>query len=70
MEKKKRDIPEIKKLKSFKKRSGWSYQKISVHMGIHSQTIYFWLAGKYQPSDLALEKLRAFLRSYAFNDDI
>lgn len=66
MENKKRDIPEIKKLKSFKARSGWSYKKISVHMGIHHQTIYFWLAGKYQPSSLALEKIKKFLDVYVF----
>lgn len=59
-------IPEIEKLAKFKERSGWSYNKISVHMGIHSQTIYFWLKGRYNPSDLALEKVKEFLRVYAY----
>lgn len=62
----KSDIPELEELRSFKDRSSWSYQKISNHMGIHSQTIYFWLTGKYRPSDLALDKLRTFLRVYAY----
>jgi len=66
MEKKKKEIPELEKLRSFKERSSWSYQKISNHMGIHSQTIYFWLSGKYKPSSLALEKIRRFLDVYAY----
>ncbi|MBA7688668.1 hypothetical protein ES703_97157 [subsurface metagenome] len=66
MAKKKIEIPELEKLRSFKDRSSWSYQKISSHMGIHSQTIYFWLAGKYKPSSLALEKIRKFLDTYAY----
>lgn len=64
--KKKPDIPELEELRSFKDRSGWSYQKISSHMGIHSQTIYFWLVGKYRPSSLAIDKLKTFLRIYAY----
>ena len=62
----KTDIPELEELRSFKERSGWSYQKISNHMGIHSQTIFFWLSGKYQPSSLAVDKIRTFLRVYAY----
>ena len=64
--KKKAEVPELEKLRSFKDRSGWSYQKISNHMGIHSQTIYFWLSGRYRPSSLAIDKLREFLRVYAY----
>jgi len=67
MEKKEESgIPEIEELRNFKDRSSWSYQKISNHMGIHSQTIYFWLSGKYRPSSLALEKVKEFLRVYAY----
>lgn len=66
MVKKESSISEVKKLKSFKKRSGWSYQKISSHMGIHSQTIYFWLTGKFKPSGLAKEKIRQFLNDYDY----
>lgn len=66
MVKEKKEIPELQKLRSFKERSSWSYQKISNHMGIHSQTIYFWLSGKYNPSSLALEKIRRFLDVYAY----
>lgn len=66
MAKKEEPIPEIEKLKSFKERSGWSYNKMSSLMGIHSQTIYFWLRGSYRPSSLALEKIRHFLDTYAY----
>ena len=66
MKKKGDPIPEIETLRSFKERSGWSYNKISALMGIHSQTIYFWLAGRHEPSDLALEKIKTFLRIYAY----
>jgi len=67
MEKKEESgIPEIEELRKLKQRSGWSYQKISTHMGIHQQTIYFWLAGKYKPSSLALEKIKRFLAVYAY----
>jgi len=66
MKKEKPLVPEIVKLKEFKKKSGWSYNKMSVHMGIHSQTIYFWLNDKYSPSAPALEKIRTFLGIYAY----
>jgi len=56
----------IEKLRSFKERSGWSYKKLSEHMKIHSQTIYGWLAGKHDISDIALDRLRTFLRVYAY----
>lgn len=59
-------ISKVKRLKSFKERSGWSYQKISSHMGMHSQTIYFWLTGKFKPSGLAEEKIRQFLNDYDY----
>ena len=59
-------IPELEDLKSFKERSSWSYKKISKHMGIHQQTIYFWFNGHFQPSSMALEKIKEFLRVYAY----
>ena len=64
MKNKTTDIPELEQLKEFKKRSGWSYDKISSHMGVHSQTIVFWITGKYNPSPMAKEKIRKFLDEY------
>lgn len=53
----------IERLKDFKKSSGWSYHKLSIHIGVHNQTIYGWLFGRRSPSPLALEKLQKFLKS-------
>ena len=54
---------EIERLKEFKKSSGWSYQKLSNHIGVHAQTVVGWFIGRRSPSLLALEKLQKFLRS-------
>ena len=54
---------DVERLKDFKKSSGWSYHKLSIHIGVHNQTIYGWLFGRRNPSLLASEKLRKFLRS-------
>jgi len=66
VEKQDSGIPEIEKLRSFKQRSSWTYEKISKHMGIHQQTIYFWFNGRFKPSSMALEKIRRFLDVYAY----
>jgi len=66
MIKKEEKINAVKKLKSFKKRSGWSYQKISVHMDVHAGAVYFWLVGKYLPSKMALEKINKFLIDFDY----
>lgn len=58
--------PDIEKLRSFKERSGWSYKKIGSHMKIHPQTLYGWLSGQHKPSDIAKDRLRNFLRVYAY----
>lgn len=61
---KEKEIPELDELKEFKKRSGWTYPKISELMGVHEQTIVFWITGKFKPSRMAKEKIRAFLKTY------
>lgn len=53
----------VKLLKKFKKSSGWSYHKLSNHVGVHYQTIVDWFAGKTNPSLMALEKIKKFLKS-------
>lgn len=57
-------IPEIEQLQEFKKRSGWSYEKIASFMGVHAQTIVFWLTGKTNPSPMAKEKINKFLNEF------
>lgn len=57
---------EISDLKKFKKRSGWSYEKIAGMIGVHSQTLMNWTKGSYKPSPMAREKIRKFLSEYSF----
>ena len=54
---------DLERLKEFKKLSGWSYHKLSIHIGVHNQTIIGWFIGRRSPSLLATEKLQKFLRS-------
>jgi len=53
----------IELLREFKKSSGWSYHRLSNHIGVHYQTVVGWFIGRRSPSPLALEKLQKFLRS-------
>ena len=64
MKKIKADIPELETLRIFKEKSGWSYEKIGERMGIHPQTIVFWLTGKHKPGKLAQSVLKRFLNEY------
>ena len=66
MNEEKEYIPELEDLKKFKKRSGWTYQRISNLMGVHSQTVVFWITGTYKPSKMAREKIRKFLGEYSY----
>jgi DNA-binding XRE family transcriptional regulator len=56
-----REQTELDLLRKFKKESGWSYQKIAVHLGVHYQSVVAWFTGKYRPSNLAKEKINHFL---------
>jgi len=67
MTEKKTNTNELEQLRQFKKKSRWSYKKISERMGIHPQTIVFWLIGKHHPSKMANEKIRRFLDEYFIN---
>lgn len=57
-------------LREFKKSSGWSYHKLSNHVGVHYQTIVGWLAGKCDPSLMALDRIKKFLRSVERKNEI
>lgn len=54
---------DLERLKEFKKSSGWSYHKLSNHIGVHYQTVVGWFIGKRSPSLLAAEKIQKFLKS-------
>ena len=51
----------IKELAKFKKRSGWSQDRLAKELGVHNQTVSGWLRGLYKPSPLALPLIEAFL---------
>ena len=67
MAKKETNINELEQLRQFKKKSGWTYEKIGKRMGVHPQTVVFWLTGKYSPSKMAKEKIQEFLFEYFIN---
>ncbi|MBA7520827.1 hypothetical protein ES705_12926 [subsurface metagenome] len=54
---------DLELLKKFKKVSGWSYQKLASHLGIHYQTIIAWFLDQTYPSPMARDRIRKFLRS-------
>lgn len=56
-----KEIDELKMLIEFKKKSGWSYERIARELGVHSQTVQAWFSEKYKPSPLAKEKIERFL---------
>jgi len=57
-------IEALRELKKFKKKTGWSYDRIAREMGIHSQTVSGWGRGKYKPSLLAMPLIEAFLKAH------
>lgn len=50
-------------LKKFRKESGWSYQKLANHLGVHNRTVMAWFIKGANPSPMAKERIRKFLRS-------
>ena len=55
---------ELQRLKEFKEKYGWSYDRISKELGVHHQSVQGWFSGKYKPSQLAKKSIRAFLIKY------
>lgn len=56
----------IDSLIQFKKKSGWSFQKIANLMGVNTQTLINWHSGKFKPSPMAIEKIQKFLNEYSY----
>ena len=56
-----KEFDEVELLKTFKKNSGWSYEKIAREIGVHSQAVQGWFSGKYKPNNLSRKAIRAFL---------
>jgi len=49
---------EVKELKRFKDRSGWSFDKIAARIGVSGQTVRNWFKGRYSPAPYAKERSR------------
>ena len=59
-------VQEVSDLKEFKERSGWSYEKIAIQIGVHSQTVINWINEKGNPSPMGKEKIRKFLGDFSY----
>lgn len=62
--KEKKEIPELERLREFKKKSGWTYEKIGEFMKVHSQSVTNWITGAFKPSNMAIEKIKKFLDTF------
>jgi|AntAceMinimDraft_15_1070371.scaffolds.fasta_scaffold72890_1 DNA-binding XRE family transcriptional regulator len=49
------------KLKAIRKEKGWSQERLAREIGVSFQTIHRWETGKFQPSQLAQEKIDRLL---------
>lgn len=58
---------QTKRLVKFKEESGWTTLKIANLLGIHPQTLVYWLSGKYSPSKHVKPKVEEFLDTYSYN---
>jgi len=55
-------MDELELLKRFKKKSGWSYDRLAKGIGVHYQSVQTWFIGKSQPGNLARRAIRDFLK--------
>jgi len=58
----------VNELKEFKKKSGWSYQKLATLIGVNTQSVINWVMGKAEPSAMAREKIQRFLNDYSYKE--
>jgi len=49
------------KLKEIRKRKGWSQERLARELGVSFQTVHRWETGKFEPSQLAQEKIDRLL---------
>ncbi|MCW4042873.1 MAG: helix-turn-helix domain-containing protein [Candidatus Bathyarchaeota archaeon] len=54
------EVNKVEKLKEFKEKSGWSYEKIAQNIGVHSQAVQAWFRGT-KPNNLTKKAIRKFL---------
>lgn len=61
---------EIKKLKIILRKYDISLEKAAREMFVSFQTIWSWMNGKHEPSELALIQLRKFIKKYENHDPL
>jgi len=61
---KEKETPELYELWEFKKRSGWTHDKIANYMGVNMQSIVNWVTGAFKPSSRSCVKIKKFLDNY------
>ncbi len=54
-------IKEVEDLKEFKRRSGWSDDKIAIKLGVSTQSLRNWFKDRNAPSDLAKKAIEEFI---------
>jgi hypothetical protein len=52
---------EVKLLKAFKKKMGWTYVRIASEIGVHYQSVVAWFDGRKIPGNLGSKAIREFL---------
>ena len=50
------------KLRAIRKKKGWSQEHLARVLGVSFQTVHRWETGKFEPSQLAQEKIDKLLR--------
>jgi len=50
------------KLKAIRKKNGWSQEHLARELGVSFQTVHRWETGKFEPSQLAQEKIDKLLK--------
>ena len=59
------ELDEVKRLKAFKRKSCWNYERIAHEIGVHSQAVQAWFSGKYRPNNLSRKAINEFLKRQA-----
>ena len=59
----KEECQELQALRSYKEKTGLSYEKIAKEIGVNSMSIYNWFRRYAEPSDMAKRLIRTFLEN-------
>ena len=65
-----REIEEVTLLKEFMKEHEVGMEYVAREMGISSRTVFRWLHGQSEPGELALRRLRNYMRVWGIEDKV